>query len=86
MEALLYCCCGLDVHKNLIEACILRGEGLEPDALRESLDGEHRGRFYVSPVRHIVPSSVCEGMKQNTENRPLCSPTAAFPIFLTTGV
>ena len=36
MEALLYCCCGLDVHKDLIEACILRGEGLEPDAVRES--------------------------------------------------
>ena len=36
MEALLYCCCGLDVHKDLIEACILHGEGLEPDAVRES--------------------------------------------------
>ena len=36
MEALLYCCCGLDVHKDLIEACILHGEGIEPDAVRES--------------------------------------------------
>ena len=36
MEALLYCCCGLDVHKDLIEACILRGEGLEPETIRGS--------------------------------------------------
>ena len=36
MEALLYCCCGLDVHKDIIEACILRGEGLEPEAVRGS--------------------------------------------------
>ncbi len=34
MEALLYCCCGLDVHKDLIEACILRGEGMEPEIVR----------------------------------------------------
>jgi len=34
MEALLYCCCGLDVHKDLIEACILRGEGLAPEIIR----------------------------------------------------
>ncbi len=36
MEALLYCCCGLDVHRDLIEACILRGEGGEPETIRES--------------------------------------------------
>lgn len=36
METLLYCCCGLDVHKDLIEACILQGEGLEPKVFRES--------------------------------------------------
>ena len=34
MEALLYCCCGLDVHKDLIEACILRGKGLAPEIIR----------------------------------------------------
>jgi len=33
MEALMYCCCGLDVHRDLIEACILRGEGLEPEII-----------------------------------------------------
>ena len=35
MEVLLYCCCGLDVHKDIIEACILRGEDLEPETIRE---------------------------------------------------
>ena len=34
MEALLYCCCGLDVHKDLIESCILRGKGMEPEIVR----------------------------------------------------
>ena len=36
MEALLYCCCGLDVHRDLIEACILRGEDADPEAIREA--------------------------------------------------
>ena len=36
MEALLYCACGFDVHKNVIEAYILRGLDAEPEILRES--------------------------------------------------
>ena len=36
MEALLYCCCGLDVHRDLIEACILRGADAEPEIIRQS--------------------------------------------------
>ena len=36
MEALLYCGCGLDVHKEVIEACILRGLGAEPEVIRRS--------------------------------------------------
>ena len=36
MEALLYCCCGLDVHKDLIEACILRGTGRDPEIVRQA--------------------------------------------------
>ena len=35
MEALLYCCCGLDVHKDIIEACILRGHNQSPKIIRE---------------------------------------------------
>lgn len=34
MEALLYCCCGLDVHKEMIEACILRGADAEPEVIQ----------------------------------------------------
>ena len=41
MEALLYCCCGLDVHKDLIEACILQGLELEPKVIRESFGTTH---------------------------------------------
>lgn len=36
MEALLYCCCGLDVHKDMIEACILRGTNQAPEIIRET--------------------------------------------------
>jgi len=33
MQALLYCCCGVDVHENMIEACILKGESDNPKIL-----------------------------------------------------
>lgn len=36
MEALLYCACGLDVHKDIIEACIMRGVDAEPEIVRDS--------------------------------------------------
>ena len=36
MEALLYCGCGLDIHKEVIEACILRGLDAEPEIIRQS--------------------------------------------------
>ncbi len=34
MQALLECCCGVDVHKDMIEVCILKGTGNKPDAVR----------------------------------------------------
>lgn len=35
MQAILNCCCGLDVHKDIIQACILRGDAdKEPDIIR----------------------------------------------------
>ena len=43
MEALLYCCCGLDVHKDVIEACILRGTGQNPEIIRESFSTVKQG-------------------------------------------
>ena len=36
MEELLYCGCGLDIHKEVIEACILRGLDAEPEIIRQS--------------------------------------------------
>lgn len=43
MEALLYCCCGLDIHKDIIEACILRGTGQTPEILRKSFSSVKQG-------------------------------------------
>ncbi|RCX12507.1 transposase [Anaerobacterium chartisolvens] len=35
MKALLSCCCGLDVHKDIIQACILKGDAEdEPNIIR----------------------------------------------------
>lgn len=41
MEALLYCCCGLDVHRDIVEACILRGIVGEPEIIRERFGTTH---------------------------------------------
>ena len=43
MEALLYCCCGLDVHRDVIEACILRGLEQTPKIIRRSFSTVPQG-------------------------------------------
>lgn len=43
MEALLYCCCGLDVHRDIIEACILRGSEQTPEIIRNSFSTVSQG-------------------------------------------
>lgn len=35
MQALLACCCGVDVHDKMIETCILKGVGDEPEVIRK---------------------------------------------------
>lgn len=35
MKALLNCCCGIDVHRDMVEVCILKGGGNKPVAIRE---------------------------------------------------
>ena len=35
MQALLYCCCGVDVHDEMIETCILKGFEDEPEIIRK---------------------------------------------------
>lgn len=34
MQALLECCCGIDVHRDMVEVCILRGTTDEPEVVR----------------------------------------------------
>ena len=44
MEALLYCCCGLDVHRDMIEACILKGmPDEEPEIIRQQFTTYQQG-------------------------------------------
>ena len=38
MDSLLFCCCGLDVHRDMIEACILRGLDLSPEVIRQQFN------------------------------------------------
>jgi len=35
MQALLYCCCGVDVHDEIIETCILKGFDNEPEKIKK---------------------------------------------------
>lgn len=35
MDPILFCCCGLDVHRDMIEACILRGLDQAPEVIRQ---------------------------------------------------
>ncbi len=35
MDVLMECCCGLDVHKDMVEACIIQGWLEEPVIYRE---------------------------------------------------
>jgi transposase len=34
VEALLECCCGIDVHRDILQACILKGRTDNPDVIR----------------------------------------------------
>lgn len=34
MEALLECCCGLDVHRDILQACIVKGLSDNPEMIR----------------------------------------------------
>lgn len=44
MEALLYCCCGLDVHRDIIKACILRGTNQVPEIICETFSTAPAGQ------------------------------------------
>jgi transposase len=43
MQAMLYCCCGLDVHKDMVEACILHGETELPRIIRQQFSTTRQG-------------------------------------------
>ncbi|SDF85378.1 hypothetical protein SAMN04488499_11028, partial [Sporomusa acidovorans] len=34
MEALLECCCGIDVHRDSLQVCILKGLTDNPEVIR----------------------------------------------------
>lgn len=34
MQALLNCCCGVDIHRDKLEVCILKGKGKKPEVIR----------------------------------------------------
>ena len=35
MQALLECCCGLDIHRDMLEACVLKGDSDTPEIIRK---------------------------------------------------
>jgi len=42
MQALLYCCCGVDVHDEVIETCIIKGFEDEPEIIRRQFQTRPR--------------------------------------------
>ena len=43
MQALLYCCCGVDVHDEMIETCIIKGFEDEPEIIRKQFQTKPKG-------------------------------------------
>lgn len=43
MDALLECCCGMDIHRDMVEACILKGLTNEPQAIRAQFKATRSG-------------------------------------------
>lgn len=43
MDTILDCCCGIDVHRDIVEACILHGDANTPDAIRGSFETTQTG-------------------------------------------
>jgi len=35
MQALLVCCCGMDIHRDVLEACVLKGDSDNPEIIRK---------------------------------------------------
>jgi transposase len=35
MQALLDCCCGIDIHRDVLEACVLKGDSDTPEIIRQ---------------------------------------------------
>lgn len=56
MNTLLYCCCGLDVHKDTIQACILQGHGNNPVRLQREFGTQ---RFALSELRAWLVANSC---------------------------
>lgn len=42
MDILMECCCGLDIHKDMVEACILKGTLERPEAIRARFSADRQ--------------------------------------------
>ena len=42
MDVLMECCCGLDVHRDMVEACIIKGILEQPEFIRERFQSNRR--------------------------------------------
>ena len=80
MDVLMECCCGLDVHRDMVEACIIKGMLETPQIIREQfitqgtvLCAESNLKVLLSQHTEIlVIFEENRTISRNTENRPLC--------------
>ena len=62
MDILMECCCGLDTHRDMVEACILKRSQEEMQAVREQFRTTPRvsrlaQRLYANRCRHVAMES-----------------------------
>ena len=52
MDVLMECCCGLDVHRDMVEACIIKGMLETPEMIREQFKTTRQDLIRLT--KHLV--------------------------------
>lgn len=67
MQTLLECCCGVDVHKDKLEVCILKGKGKRPETIRAQFRTKQKNLLasvtwlYENECFHVAMESTRQG-------------------------
>jgi len=48
MDVIMECCCGLDIHRDVVEACIIKGTLDTPDKIQRQFKTTRRTRVHAN--------------------------------------